>query len=318
MKKLFLILLFIFSFGFVSCTQEKAPNEVNIYMPDGTPALAMASVLDEGFSYKDTSTKFNIVPAGEITTRVGLDSCDLAILPTTAAAQLYKRGTELQLATVNVFGNLYIAGTNEISSLEDLKGKVILTTAATTIQMVQYVLDGNHISYEESGEAIEGKVALSSVGDASEIIPLLKKAVTQGTECYGVLGEPQVTKAQSMISGLKITVDLQKEYQKITTYEGYPQACLIVKKEFATAYPGYVKALIKKLEGNGEYLNSHLESLPEVFKKYESNLANMTFTADTIARSNIRVEKAESVKESVKGYVKALTNLDLDDAFFLE
>ena len=317
MKKIVMILLIILSFGFVSCTKESAPNEVNIYMPDGTPALALASVLDEGFSYQDTTTNFHIVPAGEIAARVSQDSCDLAIMPTTAAAQLFKKGIELQLASVNVFGNLYITGTHEISSLEDLKGKVILTTAATTIQMVKYVLDGNQIPYEESGEAIEGKVALSSMNDASDIIPLLKKAMTQGTECYGVLGEPQVTKAQSVISGLKVTVDLQAEYKKITSYDGYPQACLIVKTNFASSYSGYVNALLKKLEGNTSYLNSHLTELPNVFKKYESNLANMSFTEDTITRCNVRLEKAVEVKASVIEYVKALAKIDLDDTFFL-
>ena len=319
MKKVILLFMIFLGLGLASCSKEKqVPNEVNIYMPDGTPALALASVLDEGFTYEESQTNFHIVQAAEIAARVSQDTCDLAIMPTTAAAQLYaSKGVKIQLASVNVFGNLFITGTNEISSLEDLKGKLILTTAATTIQMVKYVLDGNNIPYEEAGEAITGKVALSTVNDASEIIPQIKQAVLEGTEIYGVLGEPQVTRAQSLIPEMKITVDLQAEYKKLTTYDGYPQACLVVKEEFAKAFPDYVKELLKKLEGNASYLNSHLDTLPEVFKKYESSLGNMTFTADTIKRCNVRVELASSVKDSVKEYVKALTKLDLDDNFFL-
>ncbi|MDE5545936.1 MAG: hypothetical protein K2I88_00575 [Anaeroplasmataceae bacterium] len=319
MKKVILFLILILSLGLTSCGKEvKTPNEVNIYMPDGTPALALASVLDEGFTYKESKTNFHIVQATEIAARVAQDTCDLAIMPTTAAAQLYvKQGIKIQLASVNVFGNLYITGTHEITSLEDLKGKLILTTAATTIQMVKYVLDGNHIPYEEAGEAVTGKVALSTVNDASEIIPQIKQAVLKGTEIYGVLGEPQVTRAQSLIPEMKITVDLQAEYKKLTTYDGYPQACLVVKEEFANTYPDYVKALLKKLEGNTSYLNNHLEALPEVFKKHKSNLGNMTFTEDTITRCNVRLEYASSVKDSVKEYVKELAKLDLNDNFFL-
>lgn len=318
MKKLILIVMLFLGLGLTSCGKEKQiPNEVNIYMPDGTPALALASVLDEGFVYEDSKTNFHIVQAAEIAARVAQDGCDLAIMPTTAAAQLYmSRGIKIQLASVNVFGNLYITGTNEISTLEDLKGKLILTTAATTIQMVKYVLDGNHIPYEESGEAIVGKVALSTVNDASDIIPQLKQAILKGTELYGVLGEPQVTRAQSIITDLKVAVDLQAEYKKLTTYDGYPQACLVVKQEFASTYPDYVKALLKKLEGNTSYLNDHIEGLPEVFKKHESNLGNMTFTVDTIKRCNVRLELASSVQASVKEYVKTLTKLELNDEFF--
>lgn len=321
MKKIILCFLLVLCLGFVGCsekTPENAPTEVNIYMPDGTPALALSNILDEGFEYQDTKTTFHIVQAAEIAARVSQEGCDLAIMPTTAAAQLYKKGIELQLASVNVFGNLYITGTNTCTSLEDLKGKRILTTGATTIQMVKYVLDANNIPYEEAGEPIEGKVALSTMNDASEIIPLLKQAVLQGKELYGVLGEPQVTKAQSVIKDLKIAVDLQAEYKKITSYEGYPQACLIVKKKFASTYSTYVAKLLEKLEKNDEYLTTHVESLPNVFKKYDSNLANMTFTADTIERCNLRLEKASLVKASVKEYVKALTKIELDDLFFYE
>lgn len=324
MKKIFIILFLILGFGFVSCGKKETPDdidqnpsEVNIYLPDGTPALALANILDEGFIYNETQTKFHIVQAGEIAARVSQDSCDLAIMPTTAAVQLYSKGIKLKLASVNVFGNLYIAGTQEGIALENLKGKRILTTGATTLQMVQYVLNKNNIPYEEAGQAVEGKVALSLVNDASEIIPQLKQAILKGTELYGVLGEPQVTKAQGLISGLKISVDLQAEYKKITTYDGYPQACLIVKESFASKYPKYVQNLLKQVEKNAAYLTSHYEALPAVFKKYESNLANMTFTLDTIQRCNVRFESAKSVQKAVKEYISELIKIEVEDSFFL-
>ncbi len=317
MKKIILFLIIVLGLGLSSCSKEKSPNEVNVYMPDGTPALALAKMLDEGFTYEDTKTNFHIVQASEIAARVGQDSCDLAILPTTAAATLYQAGKDLKLASVNVFGNLFITGPKEVSALEDLKGKRILTTGATTLQMVEYVLKNNNIPYEESGEAVEGKVSISIMNDASEIIPLLKQSIMKNTELYGVLGEPQVTKAQGVIPELKIAVDLQKEYKSITGYDGYPQACLIVKDAFVNQYRGYVDAFLEVLESNSFYLNQNTTKLPEVFKKHESNLANMTFTADTIQRCNVRLERSNTVKDAVKEYVKSLINKDLDDTFFL-
>lgn len=315
MKKLFLLLTILF-LGLTSCSMEVIPGEVNIYMPDGTPALALASMLDEGFEYEDTTTNFHIVTASEIAATVSQSTCDLAIMPTTAAATLHNKGVALQLASVNVFGNLFIVGTKETSSLEDLKGKVIYTTAATTIQMVQYVLAANDIDYVDGAEAVEGKVALNSVGDATEIIANLKMGMQKGTEAYGVLGEPQVTKVQGMIEGLKINFDLQKEYKTITGYDGYPQACLVVKKSFAESYPGYVKAFLSRLKDNTNYLNNNIAKLPSVFAKYDSSLAGMSFTADTIARCNLRLELASSVKDSVIRYVKELAKIDLNNEFF--
>lgn len=317
MKKLWILILVILSIGLYACDKEEAPNEVNIYLPDGTPALAMANLLDEGFDYEGTKTNVHIVAASEIAARVSQESCDIAIMPTTAAAQLFHRGIELQLASVNVFGNLYITGTKETSSLEDLKGKVVLTTAATTIQMVKYILDGVNVPYEESGSPVEGKVALSSTSDASEIIPRLKQAMTKEEELYGVLGEPQVTKAQGAIAGLKINFDLQQEYKSLTGFDGYPQACLVVKNALSAKYPKYMEALLSKLTNNEAYLNANLEKLPKVFEAYESNLANMSFTADTIQRCNLRIVLSRDVMDSVKQYVKELAKIELTDAFFL-
>lgn len=317
MKKLWILILVILSIGLYACDKEEAPNEVNIYLPDGTPALAMANLLDEGFDYEGTKTNVHIVAASEIAARVSQESCDIAIMPTTAAAQLFHRGIELQLASVNVFGNLYITGTKETSSLEDLKGKVVLTTAATTIQMVKYILDGVNVPYEESGSPVEGKVALSSTSDASEIIPRLKQAMTKEEELYGVLGEPQVTKAQGAIAGLKINFDLQQEYKSLTGFDGYPQACLVVKNALSAKYPKYMETLLNKLTNNEAYLNANLEKLPKVFEAYESNLANMSFTADTIQRCNLRIVLSRDVMDSVKQYVKELAKIELTDAFFL-
>ncbi len=317
MKKLWILILVILSIGLYACDKDEAPNEVNIYLPDGTPALAMANLLDEGFDYERTKTNVHIVAASEIAARVSQESCDIAIMPTMAAAQLFHRGIELQLASVNVFGNLYITGTKETSSLEDLKGKVVLTTAATTIQMVKYILDGVNVPYEESGSPVEGKVALSSTSDASEIIPRLKQAMTKEEELYGVLGEPQVTKAQGAISGLKINFDLQQEYKSLTGFDGYPQACLVVKNALSAKYPKYMEALLSKLTNNEAYLNANLEKLPKVFEAYESNLANMSFTADTIQRCNLRIVLSRDVMDSVKQYVKELAKIELTDAFFL-
>ncbi len=252
MKKLYSLFLLFLGIVLFSCKQEDKIKEINIYMPDGTPALALANVMDQGFQYEEINANFHIVQASEIAARVSQDSCDMAIMPTTSAANIFTSGVELKLASVNVFGNLYITGTHEVESLEELKGKRILTTGATTLQMVEYILKNNQIPYEEAGAAIEGKVALTVLNDASEIIPLLKQAVMKKTELYGVLGEPQVTKAQSVISELKIAVDLQKEYKTITGFDGYPQACLIVKNKLLQQNKAWVEKFLSTIEDNEE------------------------------------------------------------------
>ncbi len=312
MKKIFIVLLMILSLSFLSCKSEEK-TKANIYLPDGTPALALANVLADEIE----NTTFNIVPASEIAARVATNDCDMAIMPTTASVQLYKKGIKLKLASVNVFGNLYVVGTKKIDNLKELVGKKVFTTGSTTLQMLDYVFKNNNIAYEESQEVILEKVAVCLASDATEIIPKLKMAMNNNEELYAVLGEPQVTKATTIISDLEISFDLQKEYKKITGYDGYPQACLVVKEDFYNNNSKYVNNFLNKLASNTTYLENNVDNLSSLFKKYESNLANMTFTLDTIKRCNVRLELSKDVKSSVMGYIKSLLNIDLDDNYFL-
>lgn len=123
---------------------------VDIYLPDGTPALAMAKVFTEGVDIAGYTVEFHIVQASQIGSIFSSTDADLAIMPTIGAATVYGKAGNIRLVSTNVFGNLYIAGVNgTVNSLEDLKGKTVCTTAATTIQLLQYILTRNGIEYTD-------------------------------------------------------------------------------------------------------------------------------------------------------------------------
>ena len=244
-------------------------------------------------------------------------------MPTIGAATNYTKGVGIQLVSTNVFGNLYIVGVNapkEDVSLADLKGKTVMTTAATTIQLFEYLLKKNNIKYVEA-DATDKKsdtVYLKSYDNGNQIIQAL--AVAGSGEAYGVLGEPQVTVCQSDVSAAKILVDFQAEWEKLTSFDGYPQASLIAKKSFAE-----VNAFAATLESNATWLASAdniakfkaaLVSYNETHSDYQTTLANAALTVDTVQRCNLGYQSAADVKTSVKDYIKRLSGTDLDDGFF--
>ena len=121
---------------------------VHVYLPDGTPALAVANIFTEGVQGYDI--EFHIVQAANIGSIFSSQQdADLAIMPTIGAATVYGKARNIQLVSTNVFGNLYIASVNgTVSSLGDLKGKTVSTpSAATTVQLLQYILEQNEIEY---------------------------------------------------------------------------------------------------------------------------------------------------------------------------
>lgn len=298
----------------VGCAPQEF--EVDFYMPDGTPALAAVSVLNS-FEYQKTTTNFNIVKADQIQGAFNAGA-DLAIMPTVVAAKLYNNGMAVKLVSVNVFGNLFIVGVNsQVAQPADMVGKVLYVTVGTTLQLTKYILQQNDVQCEEGSEAVEGKVVLCSKADGSEILPLLKQAGNKSEEALAVLGEPQVTKAKSVVSGLDIAIDLQTEWKEITGFEGYPQASLVATAEFCEQHADYIKYLVKQMEENSAFIANNMDSLSEIFNRYESSLGSMTLDETTIANCNLRVEKAQAVKESVKDYLKRVAN-EVDDAFFFE
>ena len=320
--------------AFAACGDGNEENDnggntsVEVYLPDGTPALAMAKAMTEGVDIEGYDVNFHIIAAGNIGTVFTATDADLAIMPTIGAATNFTKGTEIQLVSTNVFGNLYIVGVNSaVDSLDDLTGKLVYTTAATTIQLLQYLLDENGITYATGSEAAAGQVTLYSVLSASNIIPVLKMAETNGTEAYGVLGEPQVTQCKAKVPTAQSVIDFQAEWTDITGFDGYPQASLIVKNDFSAEHGDFVEAFARALEDNGEWLSS--EDNIAAFKQalveyneaqgedgYQTSLANLTLTTATIEGCNLGYQSASEVKDSVRDYIKRLSGTELPDAFF--
>ncbi|MGN1235252.1 MAG: hypothetical protein ACI4U2_04675 [Christensenellaceae bacterium] len=287
------------------------PASVKLCLPDGTPMIAVTNLLAEGLEIdgETVSIETQILPASEIATAfTPAHGASLAIMPTVSAATIYAKGQDVNLLSANVFGNLYVVGVGEAASLSDLVGKVVYTTAGTTIALLEYELAANDIAFEMGSSAQEGCVTLYSMDAASDYLPLIKQAQVKGGEAYGVLGEPAVTKCMSAVATeSKIVVDLQAEYEAITGEAGYPQAGLVGSGEFVRAYPEFIDALLAKLALNGAYLDGHTAELKEFYTSLGSTTLNgIDYTAETIDRCNLSLLKGEALASAVTKYIAGL------------
>ena len=96
--------------AFAACGDGNEENDnggntsVEVYLPDGTPALAMAKAMTEGVDIEGYDVNFHIIAAGNIGTVFTATDANLAIMPTIGAATNFTKGTEIQLVSTNVFG----------------------------------------------------------------------------------------------------------------------------------------------------------------------------------------------------------------------
>ena len=95
---------------------------VDIYMPDGAPALSMAKLMSEEMD----GCEFHVVNAGTIATFVTGESpeAELCVLPLNAASKLLGTGTAYTMLGTVTHGNLYLLSTNPtpLDSAEAMKG----------------------------------------------------------------------------------------------------------------------------------------------------------------------------------------------------
>lgn len=296
------ISVFVLCFSLTACKDKgdyvNAGIEVNVVIPDGAPALAIAKLLNssEFNGYKIT---YEIVAgATDVAAKVASGNADIAIMPTNVAARLYS-SANIKMVAANVFGLLYLVGTQDITSLNQLKEEKILCTGqgGTPDFVLQYILAQSGISGDD--------LNIQYISKGSDAIAALK----EGTAKFALLGEPAATMAVSKANA-KVLFDLQAEWKNLTGFDGYPQAGTFVTDEIFNNHSAFLKQFLQEMNANKSWIEdeANLNAVNDALKKYNST--NNFASAAVIKRCNIRYEDAFSVEESVKSYLEIMKSFN--------
>lgn len=299
--------------GLAACDKQDG-EQVNMYVPDGAPALAVANLFQVD-SVAGRKLNVTITTGSDVRAKVLSGEADVVICPTNMAATLYNAGADYKLVTANLFGLLYIAGNRPAASLNDLAGQVVhcIGKNNTPEFVLKKILDNANIPYVDSDAAVEGKVAIRYYEKGSQIIPLLKSDVAH----YAVLGEPAATK-----SGVSELFDLQELWKQATSLdESYPQAGLFVSGKLL-ADNKFMNKLTELLNANTQYLGKNSASVAQMLVANGSvDFDGVTFDETIIARCNIRCVKALDCKAQMTAYFEAIRTVNAgfkfpDDGFY--
>lgn len=274
---------------------------------DGAPSLVVANLCD-GFNYSDD--KYNYSTEIEITNTpqniiagFANKTYDMAIVPLNLAATAYNKNLGVKLATVNIFGVLYMVGREEIADLNKLKGEVIYSVGAggTPEIVFKHVLAANNIKFEDGmpDTPKDDTVYIKTVNVASEAI----KALQTKEANYAILGEPVVTQAIKS-TGTVVALDLQKEFSKIHNGVRFVQAGLVVKNEVAESGE-YLNKLIEKMSGNRDYLYAEKDNVIAKLQSKGSQL-KVALTKETLDRCLIGVKSAKGLKTEIEAFLTLL------------
>ena len=193
MKKLLVLLLtvccFTSIFATTACKSTKN-GSITIAVPDGAPVLALYSLMENVNVLENYEIKYRVLSGAENIGKTLISGqADCAVMPVNVASKLYNAGNDLKLASVNVFGVLYMVGKTPLDGDEQLKGKVIATI---------------------------GKGAT----------PDLSLKIVYAD--YAILGEPVATTACNNLKA-QIVMDIQQKWAEVVGENTFVQAGLVMR-----------------------------------------------------------------------------------------
>ena len=205
--------------------KEQTPVSFKVIAPAGMPALSMVKLFVDKPEIKNATISYETVDSADVLAASLIKhEADVAIVPTNLAATLYAKGAGYKVAGSSVWGILYIASTEDINSLEDLKGKTISLwgKGLTPDAMLRFILTENGIDPEKD-------VKLEYFSTVEE----LATNYLAGKSTVSMIPQPVLTNILMKSEKSKVAINLQDEWKKITKLDKYPQTSLIISDKLA-------------------------------------------------------------------------------------
>lgn len=324
MKKIYkfiiaIILCVVSGLSFTACCKNEL--DIDIYMPDGAPALAMAKLIYKEADFGE-EIDYNVVASTNIGNYIIQKKADIAIVPINMASKLIGSGEDYKMLASVTQGNLYIVANEDISNLSNLNGKVIGVIGEGNVPdlNLKYLLTSNQIEFVISDTPVANKVAIKYFSSASDLLPMLKT----NNLSFGLLPEPAVSKLLLMAPNFNIELDIQE------LWEGgcYPQAVLIAKN-YICEKTKFINKLIDAMKENEEWvLENSSKAVDAINNELEDGVTaslQNTISRTAIENCNIKIKvMTETEVARIKDYLEAIRTIqpkaigDYTDNMFCE
>ena len=307
MKKTFVLALILITAAslFAMGAKEDAdysvlnPVKVRVAALKGPTAMGMVKLMEDSGegSVNGNSYEFTVVGAPtEITPMLVKGEVDIAALPANLAAVIYNNTKgKVKVLAVNTLGVLYICENgNSVSSIEDLKGKTIYSSGkgSSPEYALDYILEQNGLSdlpIEWKSEHAECVAALLNDPDAVALLP-----------------QPFATTAIMKNPSIRIALDLNKEWDKVSPESALLTGVVVARTDFVEKEGAAVERFLEEYGKSTAWVNENVA---------ESSLmiGNLGIVTAQVAEKalpycNIVCITGSEMKERLSGYLEVLYN----------
>lgn len=239
--------------------------------------------------------------ADEIVPQLVKGELDAAAVPANLAATLYqKTNGAIEVACINTLGVLYVVENGEtVNSVEDLKGKTIVTTGKGTTPeyVLRYILT-------ENGVDPDNDVTFDFYSEATEALAQLQA----GTSTIAMLPQPFVTSALAQVEGLRVALDMNEEWEKVAGSK-LVTGVLVARKDAVEADPARFAAFMDGYKASVEAANTDLENTAALCEQY-GIVAKAALAQKALPNCNIVFETGDEMKTDLETYFNVLYAAD--------
>ncbi|HSQ88292.1 ABC transporter substrate-binding protein [Romboutsia sp.] len=277
-------------------------KEIKVFVPDGLPSIAIAKLAKENLQIKEG---YNIIYTIEktpetLSTVVMKEEADIAIVPSNMAAIAHNKTSNYQIAGTIGNGSFYLVSTKDIKQFEDLEGMDVWNTGKglTPDITAQSILKNKGIDTKS--------INFNYVNSTSELIPLM----ATGKADTGFVPEPALTTLIAKNPDIKIVKSLNDAWKETNnSKEGYPQATIIVKSNFAKENEEFINKFLGQISSSIDWSNTNGNKAGEYAKEIGASVESEVIEK-ALERANLKFTPIKNVIEDYNNYYQNLFDFD--------
>lgn len=286
--------------GSPTSSPSTARTPVRIASLKGPTSMGLVKLMSDAEA-GDTRHDYQVSIVGtpdEIVPRVLQRQVDIAMIPANLAAVLHRRSEgAVQVIAINTLGALYLIENGEtVHSVADLAGRTIYATgkAATPEYALDYILRSNGLK--------PGKdVQIEWKSEHTELATLL----AAGSDIIAMLPQPFVAVVQSQNPGVRVALDLNEEWNRVSADAGLVMGVAIVDTQWASQNPQVLADFLADYQASTRFTNTEVDAAAELVARH-GIVADPAIAARAIPASQITFITGEEMKTKLAGYYQVL------------
>ena len=274
-----------------------AGEPVSVMVLNGTTGFGMAKFMaDEAESKTVHTFEFSVeTDASNLTAALISGDCDIAALPTNAAAAVYNK-TEggVRLLALNTLGVLYLVTNGEavtVEELADLEGMTVYVPAQNPTFLFQALC-------QAAGVDVTVDNTYAQPAD-------LRTAVAAGEVDAAVLPEPMVTIACAANDKLTVALDLTEQWDAVYPADSMVLGCVVARTDFVQDHPELVSVFLEKYGASIRYLQEEPADAAQLIAE-TGVFSNAAVAEKAIPRCNVCFITGEDMRRDMERYLEIL------------